>query len=189
MELDVVSDTSVDTAAEAVRVTHGRIDVLVNNAGVFRRGGPRNIAREIFSVNVIGAISVTEAFLPLLRTSAAAGNTPRLLFLSSSTGSLAYASDPSSKYYAPLSNEYRAANAARNMLVIQYWVKLQEKGVLVFGADPGLVATSFVGDPTALRQRGADEPEVGGERVASVIRGDRDADAGRVCAEYGVLPW
>lgn len=155
IEVDVVSNASVDEAVAAIATQHGRIDNLVNNAGVFRRGEPRVIAHEIFSTNVIGAISVTEACLPLLRASVAAGGTPRLIFVSSSTGSLTYVSDPSSKYHTAAANEYRAANAARNMLVIQYWLKLQNDGILVFGADPGLTATSFVGSPDALRQRGA----------------------------------
>ncbi|KAJ9136630.1 Short chain dehydrogenase [Pleurostoma richardsiae] len=189
IQLDVRSDASVDAAVVSVTQAYGRLDILVNNAGVFRRGEPRAIAREIFETNVVGAISITEAFLPLLRASSTAGDTPRLVFLSSSTGSLAWASDPGSRYHAPLSSEYRAANAARNMLVVQYCTKLQPEGILVFGVDPGLVATEFVGNPEALRQRGAAEPEVGGERVASVIRGDRDANVGRVCGEYGVLPW
>jgi hypothetical protein len=41
----------------------------------------------------------------------------------------------------------------------------------------------------AVKKRGAVEPEVGGERVACVVGGDRDEDVGRVCGEYGVSPW
>jgi NAD(P)-dependent dehydrogenase (short-subunit alcohol dehydrogenase family) len=188
IQMDVTDDDSVDAAAAAVSRSHGRLDILVNCAGIIRLGPPRQAAREIFATNVVGYISVTEAFLPLMRKSAAAGGTPRLVFVSSSTGSITHASDPTSKYYAPAANEYRASNAARNMLMNQYWVKLQQEGFLVFGADPGLTATHFM-DPEALRKRGAVEPAVGGERVACVVRGDRDADVGRVCGEYGVSPW
>jgi hypothetical protein len=74
------------------------------------------------------------------------------------------------------------------MLMNQYWVKLGKDSFKVFGADPGLVATNFV-NPEVTRKRGAVEPEVGGERIATVVRGDRDADVGRVCGEYGVSPW
>lgn len=76
------------------------------------------------------------------------------------------------------------------MLMNQYWVRLQKDGFKVFGADPGLIATNFVGgDPDMLRKRGAQEPEVGGERIATVVRGDRDPDVGRLCGEYGISPW
>lgn len=188
VQLDVTDDASVDAAAASVKASHGRLDVLVNNAGMFERGEARNVARHIFETNVIGYISVTEAFLPLLHEAPK----PRLVFLSSSLGSLAHASNPESKYYMPIGTEYRAATAARNMLMNQYWVRLQKEGggkFLVHGADPGLVATNLADTPEQLRSRGAAEPYVGGERVTAIIRGERDADVGYVCGEYGVLPW
>lgn len=189
IQLDVTHDASVDAAATAVEAEHGRLDVLVNNAGIFRHGPtPRAAAREIFETNVVGYISVTEVFLPLLQRSAGDSHAPRLVFVSSSTGSITHASDPNSRYYAAAANEYRAGNAARNMLMNQYWVRLQKEGFKVFGADPGLTATNFV-DPAMTRSRGTVEPEVGGEGIAYVVRGDRDADVGRVCGEYGVSPW
>jgi hypothetical protein len=66
------------------------------------------------------------------------------------------------------------------MLMVQYWVRLKGEGFLVHGADPGLVATDFL-NREQVRKRGAVEEWVGGERVAMVVRGDRDADVGRVC--------
>lgn len=140
--------------------------------------------REITAVNIVGPISMTETFLPLLRRSSA----PRLIFVSSSVGSISQAADPNSKYYAPAANEYRASKAALNMLLVQYHVKLGKDGFRVLGADPGLIVTNFV-NAEQVRKRGAAEPDVGGERLATVIRGDRDADVGRVCGEYGVSPW
>lgn len=140
--------------------------------------------REVAAVNIVGPISATEAFLPLLRKSSA----PRLVFVSSSVGSITHASDPNSKYYVASANEYRASKAALNMLMVQYWVKLGKDGFKVFGADPGLIATNFV-NADQVRKRGAMEPEVGGERVATVIKGERDADVGKVCGVYGISPW
>jgi NAD(P)-dependent dehydrogenase (short-subunit alcohol dehydrogenase family) len=185
VQIDVVDDASVDAAAKHVEDTYGRLDVLVNNAGIFSRNpSARDALREILAVNTIGAVSVTEAFLPLLRKS----SVPRLVFVSSSLGSISQAADPNSKYYNPMANEYRASKAALNMLMVQYWAKLGKDGFKVFGADPGLVATNFV-NPDQMRKRGAAEPHVGGERIAAVITGERDKDVGRVCGEYGVSPW
>lgn len=175
----------MDHAAAKVGEEHGRLDILLNNAGLLDRNpNPREALRAILSVNVVGVVSVTEAFLPLLRKS----KEPRLIFVSSSVGSISQAADPNSKYYAPLANEYRCSKAAVNMLMVQYWVKLGNDGFKVFGADPGLIATNFV-DPKVTITRGAAEPKVGGERVATVVRGDRDADVGKVCGEYGISPW
>ncbi|MCJ1249169.1 hypothetical protein MMC30_006392 [Trapelia coarctata] len=187
VQIDVTSDASVDAAAQHIEEKYGRLDVLVNNAGIFSTNPTaRDCMREIAAVNIVGPISATEAFLPLLRKSPA----PRLLFVTSSTGSITHASDPGSKYHAAAANEYRASKAALNMLMVQYWGKLGKEGFKVFGADPGLIATNFgVANPELLRKRGAMEPEVGGERIATVIKGERDADVGKVCGVYGVSPW
>ena len=185
VQIDVTDDASVDAAADSVSRKYGRLDVLVNNAGIFSKNpSARQAYREILAVNCVGAVSTTEAFLPLLRKSKA----PRLVFVSSSTGSISYAADPTSKYYVASANEYRSSKAALNMLIVQYAHKLQDEGFKVFGADPGLIATNMV-NAEQVRKRGAAEPEVGGERVATVVKGERDADGGRVCGEYGVLPW
>jgi hypothetical protein len=76
-----------------------------------------------------------------------------------------------------------------SMVLVQYHGLLKEEGFKVHGADPGLNATDLTGDRQALIERGARDPRFGGELIASVVRGDRDADVGRVCGEYGVSPW
>jgi len=61
---------------------------------------------------------------------------------------------------------------------VQYWNKLGAEGFKVLGADPGLGATNL-SDIYSVRKRGALEADVGGERVACVVRGDRDEDVGK----------
>ncbi|KZP07497.1 putative carbonyl reductase [Athelia psychrophila] len=187
IRIDVTNDASIDAAALHVETTHGRLDILVNNAGISGSGHtvPRDGLREILAVNVVGALSTTEAFLPLLRKSKSA----RLVFVSSSLGSIGEAADPKGKYRNARGTEYRASKAALNMIMVQYDARLGGEGIKVFSADPGLNATNLTGDAESLRQRGAVEPHVGGERIATVIKGQRDADVGRVCGEYGVSPW
>lgn len=190
--LDVTDDASVDKAAVEVDRAFGRLDVLVNNAGILSLNPDRRAnLRQVLATNVVGAMSVTEAFLPLLRK--CASKAPRLVFVSSSMGSITHARDPESPYYRPQADEYRASKAALNMLMVQYYARLKlEEGLdwKVHGADPGLTATNFGFDnPAALAARGAVPPAVGGERIATVIRGDRDGDMARVCGEYGVQAW
>ncbi|KAI0508643.1 hypothetical protein F5B22DRAFT_649737 [Xylaria bambusicola] len=75
---------------------------------------------------------------------------------------------------------------------VWYWVRLQQLypgKFKVHGGDPGLNATNLAETPDQLRARGAVEPHVGGERIASIARGERDSDVGRVCGVYGVSPW
>ncbi|KAN0079743.1 hypothetical protein V8E54_004957 [Elaphomyces granulatus] len=186
VQIDVTDDNSVDAAAQNILSTYGRLDILVNNAGMLsKEPSPRDALREILAVNVVGAVSVTEAFLPLLRAS----KSPRLIFVSSSLGSIIHAADPNSIYYPVEVKEYRASKAALNMLMVRYWKLLKGDGFKVFGADPGHVATSLNQNPNTMRSRGAGEPEDGGERIAQVVKGERDNDVGRVCGVYGVSPW
>jgi hypothetical protein len=74
------------------------------------------------------------------------------------------------------------------MYIVQYQNKLSPDGFKVFGADPGLVVTNLM-NAENQRARGGVEGHVGGERIASVVKGERDADVGRVCGVYGVSPW
>ena len=72
VQLDVTDEDSVAAAAETVvAATGGRLDVLINNAGI---AGDRKPAgevtaddmRSVFETNVFGVVRVTRAFLPLL---------------------------------------------------------------------------------------------------------------------------
>src|SRR5699024_1393049 len=71
IQIDVTDDKSVDDAATLIAAQHGRLDILVNNAGIVSLVNPpnRETFRKILDVNVVGALSTTEAFLDLLRKS------------------------------------------------------------------------------------------------------------------------
>ena len=126
IQLDVTDPASIAAAADKVRAEYGRLEALVNNAGTLSQdaGGVAAALRADLEVNVLGAAAVTEAFLPLLLLSRPPAD-PRLVFVSSSMGSLIGAADPESRYYrsvlgtSPL--EYRVSKAALNMLMLEYW--------------------------------------------------------------------
>lgn len=145
----------------------------------------RDVYRKVLDVNLVGALSATEAFLDLLRKS----SEKRMVFVSSSMGSITHAADPSSPHYNPLGTEYRTSKAAMNMLMVMYSVRLKDEGFKVLGADPGLCATNLTGDPDSLRRRNAAEPSDGGRRVAVVAKGEKDVHVGKVLGDYGVSPF
>ncbi|KAJ5245941.1 hypothetical protein N7468_000924 [Penicillium chermesinum] len=194
--LDVTDPRSIATAKSHIETTFQRLDVLVNNAGIFMV--PKDISpsgessmvndralQHIFATNVVGVASVTEALLPLLRRSTLR---PRLVFVSSSMASFTYNSDPRSPHGGSFAVEYRASKAAMNMLLLEY--HMSQPDMTVIGADPGFCATEVTGEGAdAMRAQGAAEPEVGGRVIASIAKGDKDNLPGRVHSAQGVVPW
>ncbi len=90
----MADDANVAAAAATLAKETDRLDALVNNAGISAGWGPPSedtveSVRAIYEVNVFGAVQATHAFLPLLKASHA----PRIVMISSSLGSLAWASD------------------------------------------------------------------------------------------------
>lgn len=67
-----------------------------------------------------------------------------------------------------------------------YVVKLGPEGVKVFGADPGLVVTNLM-DRENQRSRGGVEGHVGGERIAGVVKGERDSRGIRMLEGFVVF--
>jgi NAD(P)-dependent dehydrogenase (short-subunit alcohol dehydrogenase family) len=141
VRIDVTDEASVAEAADDVEKHEGRIDVLINNAGIHGPHGETTAAgiAEVLDVNVVGVVRATEAFLPLLRKSA----DPVVVNVSSSMGSLAATHDPArpeSKVVAPA---YTASKAALTMLTTQYARALPD--IRVNAADPGYTATDLNG--------------------------------------------
>ncbi|KAF5561728.1 oxidoreductase yusZ [Fusarium napiforme] len=187
IQIDVTDDNSVDAAAQTLASEWGRLDILVNNAGIVSMASPptREAFRRVLETNLVGALSVTEAFLPLLRKSE--HKPPRLIFVTSSTGSITHTSNPESPLHSAGAMEYRTSKAGLNMLMTMYNIRLKSEGFLVFGVDPGLCATNFTSDAESLKQRGAAEPAEGGERIARVVRGEKDEDFGKVIGVQGSI--
>ena len=97
VHLDVNEQATIDSAACFIDETYGKLDMLVNNAGISLREGrvpPSELDVEVFrktyETNVFGVFAVTKAMLPLLRRSDAG----RIVNLSSPVGSLSLNSDP-----------------------------------------------------------------------------------------------
>ncbi|WP_083650676.1 SDR family oxidoreductase [Corynebacterium sp. CNJ-954] len=139
--LDVTSDTSVISAAQALEAKVGRLDVLVNNAGIGGRtdDGAQDptsldldVLRTVLETNVYEVVRLTNAMLPLLYASPP----PRIVNMSSDMGSLALQTGPQMAAYAP-------SKTMLNSITAQYARRLADTNVVVNAACPGLVATDF----------------------------------------------
>jgi NAD(P)-dependent dehydrogenase (short-subunit alcohol dehydrogenase family) len=84
--LDVADDASVRACADRLRADGVRLDLLVNNAGLYHDGTDPAEARACLDVNFFGAMRVTDALLPLLDDGGAIVN------VSSGMGELSHAS-------------------------------------------------------------------------------------------------
>ncbi|OLT05181.1 short-chain dehydrogenase [Pseudonocardia sp. CNS-004] len=182
VHIDVTDDASVAAAAADVAEHEGRIDVLVNNAGVHGPAGdPSTLSgpdtHGVFDVNVAGVVRTTTAFLPLLRRS----TDPVIVNVSSGMGSLAHTHDPSrpeSKVVAPL---YTASKAALTMLTTQYAKALP--GIRVNAADPGYTATDLNG------HSGPQTVTEGTDAIVALATEGPGAGSGRFVDRTGEIAW
>jgi len=196
IELDVTNQASVAAAAERIRKEFGRLDVLVNNAGIshiekpgwtleeamkFGRASVISLdeVRAVFETNVFGVVAVTQAMLPLLRESPAS----RIVNVSSSTGSLTLNADPNYASRALVGPSYSASKTALNAVTLAFAIELEPTGIKVNAACPGFTATdlnNFAGTRTV--EQAAREP------VRLALLGP-DGPTGTYSNEDGPLPW
>lgn len=145
--IDVTSSASVQSAAAYLAEKTGKLDVLVNNAGISLGAYPpasaENIEdiRAMFDVNALGPVRVTQAFLPLLRKSASA----RIVMMSSSLGSVGATLDMHSDTWPVVAAGYCASKSALNMFTAKFAKELLGEGIKVNAADPGYTATDLNG--------------------------------------------
>jgi NAD(P)-dependent dehydrogenase (short-subunit alcohol dehydrogenase family) len=154
--LDVADPTTIPAAVGEVERLFGRLDVLVNNAGIVLDGPSSGasvasvdpeVVRRTFETNVMGPIRLIQAASPLMREQGYG----RIVNLSSGLGQLA---DMSGGYPA-----YRLSKAALNAVTRTAANELQAAGIKVNSACPGWVRTDM-GGPDAERtvEQGADTP-------------------------------
>ncbi|MEV3966804.1 SDR family oxidoreductase [Streptomyces sp. NPDC050698] len=182
--LDVTDDASVAGAARLIEESAGRLDVLVNNAGITGDGAqaPTSVdlatVRAAVETNVLGVIRVTNALLPLLRRSAS----PRIVNMSSGVGSLTRQTTPGGET-GPISAAYTPSKTFLNAVTVQYAKELRDTGILINAACPGYCATDLNGF------RGVRTPEQGAAIAIRLSTLPDDGPTGGFFDDEGVVPW
>lgn len=148
VQLDVTDRASISAAAQHIEKEFGRLDILINNAGMLNYAGeatpstvPMATLRETFDLNFFGLIDVTQALLPLIRKSPAG----RIVNLTSILASLSEHADPNSPIFNSKFIAYDASKASVNMFTNHLAHELRDTPVKVNAAHPGWVKTDMGG--------------------------------------------
>ena len=183
--LDVTRPETIKAAQQAIQKQFGRIDILINNAGVVAKGdGPPSVAdpeavRQVLEVNFFGVLAVTQAMLPLVRKASSG----RIVMVSSGLGSLTWNADPEWPFAAVKPLGYNGSKAILNMLTVQLAWELRDTPIKVNTVNPGYTATDLNGN--SGHQSIA---EGAAETVRQALVPD-DAPTGGFFETGGVVPW
>ena len=149
--LDVTDPESIAAVRAYVEDEFGRLDVLVNNAGINYDSwqtaweADMNVVRETLETNLIGAWQMCKAFIPLMKQNGYG----RIVNVSSGSGSF--------NEMGGGTPAYSASKAAMNILTVKLAGELAGHGILVNSVCPGWVRTNMGGSsaPRSVEQGAA----------------------------------
>jgi NAD(P)-dependent dehydrogenase (short-subunit alcohol dehydrogenase family) len=196
IQLDVTDQASITAAAQRIREEFGRLDVLVNNAGIAFGGKPgvpfeerlkSNIpsfasiddVRRIYETNVFGVMAVTQAMLPLLREAPGA----RIVNMGSSSGSLTLNSNPDHKHRQMFGAAYSPSKTALHAISLAFAIELEKTNIKVNIASPGFTATDL------NNFRGTRTVEQGAREAVRLALIGPDGPTGTFSDDDGPVPW
>jgi NAD(P)-dependent dehydrogenase (short-subunit alcohol dehydrogenase family) len=172
IQLDITDSDSVKAAVELIESEFGYLTLLVNNAAISHAGKPGRTMEEVlgaqratiipvndlkavWETNVFSTLSITQAFLPLLKKAPAA----RIVTVSSALGSLTINANPENPYRSAFDAAYGASKTALNGIFLSLAIDLEDTNVKVHLVSPGFTATAlnnFQGTDTV--EEGSKEP-------------------------------
>lgn len=185
IHLDLGRPETLKAAAARIEAESGRLDVLVNNAGIIDGADgppgsvPPDAVRRAMETNFFGTVAVTQALLPLVRKSSSG----RIVNVSSGLGSLTQNADPSWAYARVKLLGYNASKAALNMLTVQLADELRDTPIKVNSADPGYTATDLNG------HRGHQTIPQGAAEATRLALLPDDGPTGGYFNSEGPIPW
>ncbi|KAF8073572.1 hypothetical protein FPV67DRAFT_753723 [Lyophyllum atratum] len=179
VQLDVTDLKSVAAAKDVIEKAEGRLDVLVNNAGVGLLDKDQNaltvslgVIREAFEPNFFGLIETTTIFLPLLRAS------PQAVILNVSTDMASNNLQSKSDYLHVVA--YNTSKAAANSYTIALAHELRGEGIKVNAVTPGFTSTKLNGF-----RDGGKTVQAGAEILLPWALLDKDGPTGLFIDEHG----
>jgi NAD(P)-dependent dehydrogenase (short-subunit alcohol dehydrogenase family) len=184
-ELDVIRRDTIEAARAQIEKQFGRLDILINNAGINAPGdGPPSkvdldAANRVLQTNFIGALAVAQIMLPLIRKSAGG----QIINVSSELGSITGHSDPNWKFAPVKFIAYCASKAAMNMMTVQLAYELRDSKIKVNSVNPGYTATDL------NNNQGPQTIEEGSAEIIRVALTGNDGPTGQFLETGGTIPW
>jgi len=187
IQLEVTSAADRKAAANFIEEKFGKLDILINNAGVGSATGFTPVNSQVtdeellrvFGTNLFAVVAVTRELLPLIQKSPAG----RIVNLSSILGSLTLHADPTSPIAGFKSFAYDGSKSALNAFTIHLAYELKDTPVKVNSAHPGWVKTEMGTDAAPM-----EIPDGAKTSVALALLGP-DGPSGRFIHLGQELPW
>ncbi|BCU51484.1 NAD(P)-dependent dehydrogenase (short-subunit alcohol dehydrogenase family) [Staphylococcus auricularis] len=184
IQLDVTDEDSIKQAAEAIQAEEGRLDILINNAGISGSMKPpeaitAEVMQQVYDTNVFGIVRMMHHFVPLLEQS----SQPVVVNVSSGLGSFGMVTNPDTEEYQVNSLAYCSSKSAVTMLTVQYAKRLTH--MQINAADPGSTNTDLVGD-FSNQAKPATEGVVPIVKLATI---DKEGPTGTFINADGPMPW
>ncbi|MEX2130146.1 MAG: SDR family oxidoreductase [Pseudohongiellaceae bacterium] len=185
VHIDVTDHATVQAAVQLIRECFGKLDVLINNAGIAIDGNipPSQLGIDVlkrtFETNVFGAFAVLQAMLPLLRHADAG----RVVNVSSGLGSLTFNSDPGYEFARIKLLAYNTSKTTLNALTVQFAHELKDTTVKINSADPGFTSTDLNG------HRGTRTVEQAARIIIRLATLPPSGPTGGFFDESGSVPW
>jgi NAD(P)-dependent dehydrogenase (short-subunit alcohol dehydrogenase family) len=154
VKLDMENPADYAAVAKLIEKDYGRLDILINNAGIFLDGRKANetsttskdILQKTFNTNFFAVVGLTQTLLPLLKKSLGG----RIVNLSSILGSNTLHATPGSFIYDAKTFAYDASKAALNSFTVHLAHELKDTKIKVNSAHPGWVKTDMGGEGAQL---------------------------------------
>jgi len=187
IQLDVTKSEDRVAAAAYIAGKFGKLDILINNAGVATEGGLQNVTSQVsdadllrvFDTNLFSVVALTRELLPLIQKSDAG----RIVNLSSILGSLTLHADPKSPIASTKVFAYDASKSALNAYTIHLAHELKDTPIKVNSAHPGWVKTEMGTSAAPM-----EIPEGAKTSVALALLGP-DGPTGKFIHLGKELPW
>lgn len=187
IQLDVNKAADRTATAQYVEKNFGKLDILINNAGIASSDGLANKTSSVtdadlltvFQTNLFAVVAVTRELLPLLKKSEAG----RIVNLSSILGSLTLHADPKSPIADFKNFAYDASKSALNAYTIHLAHELKDTKIKVNSAHPGWVKTELGTSAAPM-----EVPDGAKTSVALALIGP-DGPNGRFIHAGEELPW